>query len=108
MMAKARLVQLRVPDELVRRIDRFVAEGLYRSRSEVIVDATRRFIERAAPSSPLEAFIGSYMTGALKPSKEASSILNHMFDKMRKNPTWRSHFGNSPEEVMRKLRSRAT
>jgi len=106
-MAKARLVQLRVPEELVRRIDRFVAEGLYRSRSEVIVDATRRFLERSAPSSALELFIDSYMAGALKPSEEAPENLRQVFEKLRKDPRWRAQFGNTPEEIMRKLRSRA-
>lgn len=106
-MAKARLVQLRVPEELVRRIDRFVAEGLYRSRSEVIVDATRRFLERSTPSSALESFIDSYMAGTLKPSKEAPESLMQIFQKLRKDPGWRAQFGDTPEELMRKLRSRA-
>jgi len=106
-MAKARLVQLRVPEELIRRIDAYVAEGLYRSRSEVIVDATRRFLERSTPASALEAFIGSYLTGTLKPSEEAPENLREIFQKLRKDPRWPGQFGTTPEEVMRKLRSRA-
>ena len=106
-MAKARLVQLKVPEELMRRIDRFVDEGLYRSRSEVIVDATRRFLERSPPSSALEDFIDSFLTGALKPSKGAEANLGRLFEKLRKDPQWRRQFGTSPSEIMRKLRNRA-
>jgi len=106
-MAKAKLVQLRVPEELIRRIDSFVREGLYRSRSEVIVDATRRFLERSDPSSPLELFIDSFLIGALKPSKEADTNLNQLFEKLRKDARWRTHFGNTPDAVMQKLRNRA-
>jgi len=105
-MARARLVQLRVPEELLRRIDRFVSEGLYKSRSEVIVDATRRFLERSAPTSPLETFIESYLTGRVEPSKGAQESLEGMFEKLRKDLSWRTHFGDTPEKVMERLRSR--
>lgn len=107
-MARSRLVQLRVPEELIRRIDRFVDEGLYRSRSEVIVDATRRFVERSTPSSALELFVDSFLAGTLKPSKEANTSLDELFEKLRKDSSWRDHIGNTPDEIMRKLRSRAT
>jgi metal-responsive CopG/Arc/MetJ family transcriptional regulator len=103
----ARLVQLRLPDELLRRVDRFVAEGLYRSRSELIVDATRRFLQRSAPTSGLELFIDSYMTGAVKPSKESSESLEELFQKLRKDSRWRAQLGDTPERLMRRLRSRA-
>jgi Arc/MetJ-type ribon-helix-helix transcriptional regulator len=106
-MTGGKLVQLRVPEELLRRIDGFVHEGLYRSRSEFIVDATRRFLERSDPSSPLELFIDSFLNGAPKPSKEADTSLDRLFEKLRKDARWRRRSGNTPEEVMRKVRSRA-
>ena len=106
-MSRARLVQLRVPEELIRRIDGFVHDGLYRSRSEFIVDATRRFLERSDPSSPLELFIDSFLIGALQPSKEAGANLDRLFEKLRKDSRWRGRFGSTPDDVMRKLRSRA-
>jgi len=106
-MAKARLVQLRVPEELLRRIDRCVSEGLYKSRSEVIVDATRRFLERSAPASPLEGFIESYLKRVVKPSKHAQRSLDRIFGKLRNDRSWHARFGDTPEEVMRSLRSRA-
>jgi Arc/MetJ-type ribon-helix-helix transcriptional regulator len=107
-MAKARLVQLRVPEELLRRIDGYVSEGLYKSRSEVIVDATRRFLERSAPASPLEGFIESYLRGRVKPSKNVQKSLHKIFGKLRTDRSWHARFGDTPEEVMRSLRSRAT
>lgn len=106
-MARARLVQLRVPEELLRRIDRYVSEGLYKSRSEVIVDATRRFLERSAPASPLEGFIESYLKKVVKPSKHAQKNLDKIFEKLRNDRSWHTRFGNTPEQVMRSLRSRA-
>jgi len=105
-MARARLVQLRVPEELVRRIDRYVSEGLYKSRSEVIVDATRRFLERSAPASPLEGFIDSYLKGRVKPSRHVQKNLDKMFGKLRADRGWHVLFGDTPEEVMRNLRGR--
>lgn len=101
------LIQIRVPEEILRRIDRYVQQGMYRSRTEVILDATRRFLERSAPSSPLELFIEKYLGGKLKPTAEASERLDRIFDKLRSDEAWSEHFGRSPEEVMRRLRSRA-
>jgi len=100
-------VQLRVPEEIVRRIDRYVLEGMYRSRSDLILDATRRFLERSTPSSPLEAFIGKYLEGRLEPMKDAEKRIDQIFDKVRGDENWRNRFGTTPEEVMQRLRSRA-
>jgi len=102
-----RLIQLRVPEEIVRRIDRYVLEGMYRSRSDLILDATRRFLERSAPSSPLEVFIGKYLESRLEPVKDAGKRIDQIFDKLRGDETWRKRFGATPEDVMQRLRSRA-
>lgn len=106
-MTRAKLVQLRVPEELLRRIDKFVSEGLYKSRSEVIVDATRRFLERSSSTSPLETFIESYLAGRVKPSKQVQENLEDLFEKLRSRMDWRAKFGDTPEKVMKRLRSRA-
>ena len=100
------MIQLRVPEEIVRRIDQYVLEGMYRSRSDLILDATRRFLERSAPSSPLEMLIGRYLEGRLQPLKDAEKRVDQIFDKLRSDETWRKRFGATPEEVMRRLRSR--
>lgn len=101
------MIQLRVPEEIVRRIDRYMLEGMYRSRSDLILDAIRRFLERSAPSSPLELFIGKYMEGRVEPLKDAVKRVDQIFDKVRSDGTVRKRFGATPEEVMRRLRSRA-
>lgn len=102
-----RQIQIRVPEEIVRRIDRYVLEGMYRSRSDLILDATRRFLERTTPSSPLEVFIGKYLEGRLEPVKDAERRIDETFGKLRSDETWRRRFGTTPEEVMRRIRSRA-
>lgn len=101
-----RPVQLRVPEEILKRIDRYVREGMYRSRSEVILDATRRFLERASPTTPLELFITRYTDGRLEPSEDAAQILNQLFHTVTADPKWRESFGKTPEEIMQRLRRR--
>ncbi len=101
-----RLVQLRVPEEILRRIDAYVREGMYRSRSEVILDATRRFLQRASPTTPLELFIEKYAAGKIEPSKEATQIIDKLFTSLAADARWKERFGKKPEEIMGMLRSR--
>jgi len=91
-----RLIQIRVPEEILRRIDRYVLDGMYRSRSELILDATRRFLERTAPSSPIEMFIGKYLEGRLEPVEDAKKRVNQILEKVRSDGTWRERFGTTP------------
>lgn len=43
-MAKSRLVQIRIPEDLVKKLDELSRTGWYQNRSEVIVDAIRHLI----------------------------------------------------------------
>jgi len=105
-MAKARAVQVRVPEEFLRKIDRLIETGIYRSRSEVILDATRRLVERSMPPSPLELFVEKYLAGKIEPSREAEEVVSKLFEKVRADAEWRKSFGETPEEVMERLRRR--
>ena len=105
-MAKARAVQVRVPEEFLRKIDRLIETGMYRSRSEVILDATRRLLERSTPPSPLELFVEKYLAGKVEPSQEAEEVISKLFEKVRADTEWRKSFGETPEEVMDRLRRR--
>jgi Arc/MetJ-type ribon-helix-helix transcriptional regulator len=100
------MVQVRVPEEILRKIDKFIQEGVYRSRSEIILDATRRFLEKSTPSHPLELFIDKYLAEKIEPSKDAIRIVDEIFEKVRRDETWKNHFGRMPEEVLEKLRRR--
>jgi len=105
-MAKARAVQVRVPEEFLRKIDRLIGAGMYRSRSEVILDATRRLLERAMPPSPLELFVEKYLAGKIEASREAEEVISKLFEKVRGDAEWRKSLGETPEEVMDRLRRR--
>ncbi|MEM2851386.1 MAG: ribbon-helix-helix domain-containing protein [Candidatus Bathyarchaeia archaeon] len=100
------MVQVRVPEEILRKLDRLVQEGLYRSRSEIILDATRRFLERSTPSHPLELFIDKYLAEKIEPSTDAIRVIDEIFGKVRRDEAWKIHFGRTPEEVLEKLRRR--
>jgi len=105
-MAKARAVQVKVPEEFLRKIDRLIETGIYRSRSEVILDATRRLLERSMPPSPLELFIEKYLAGKIEPSREAEEAVSKLFEKVRADTEWRKSLGETPEEVMDRLKRR--
>jgi len=105
-MAKSRAVQIRVPEEFLRRIDRLIETGMYRSRSEVILDATRRLLERAMPPSTLEFFVEKYLAGKVEPSREAEDLVSKLFEKVRSDAEWRKSFGETPEGIIDKLRRR--
>jgi len=107
-MAKTRLIQIRIPEDMLRKIDRLLEKGMYRSRSEFILDATRRFIEKSMPSSPLESFIHRYLMKKVKPTRESEKTINELFRKVQADVNWRKRFGETPEEVMDKLRKRPT
>jgi Arc/MetJ-type ribon-helix-helix transcriptional regulator len=105
-MAKTRAVQVRVPEEFLRKIDRLIETGIYRSRSDVILDATRRLLERSMPPSPLELFVEKYLAGKVEPSREAEDVVTKLFEKVRVDAKWRKSFGETPDEVMDRLRRR--
>jgi len=107
-MAKTRLIQIRIPEDLLRKIDHLLEKGMYRSRSEFILDATRRFIEKSMPSSPLESFIQRYLMGKVEPIQESEKTIGELFRKVRADVNWRKRFGETPEEVMDKSRKRLT
>lgn len=105
-MAKTRLIQIRIPEDLLKKIDYLLEKGMYRSRSEFILDATRRFIEKSMPSSPLESFIQRYLMGKVEPTQESEKTISELFRKVQADVTWRKRFGETPEKVMEKLRKR--
>lgn len=79
---------------------------MYRSRSELILDATRRFLEKTMPPTSLEFFIQRYLLGKVKPTQESERIVSELFKKVQTDTTWMKHFGKTPEEVMKTLRRR--
>lgn len=107
-MPKTRMIQVRVPEHFLKRIDYLIEKGLYRSRSEVILDATRRFLEKSMPPSYLESFIEKYLAGKVARTTEAKERIDKLFEKMRMDTAWKKRFGETPEEIMDRLRRRLT
>ena len=54
MTAKTILVQIRMPEQLVRTIDSLQDQGMYTSRTEVIMDGVRRLVNAYQTSDPLK------------------------------------------------------
>ncbi|OQA60115.1 MAG: putative nickel-responsive regulator [Euryarchaeota archaeon ADurb.Bin294] len=54
MTAKTILVQIRMPEQLVRTIDSLQDQGIYTSRTEVIMDGVRRLVNAYQTSDPLK------------------------------------------------------
>lgn len=45
-MAESILVQVRIPEKLLKKVEKLCKEGYYRSKGDVIIDALRHLLER--------------------------------------------------------------
>lgn len=54
MTAKTILIQVRMPEQLVRIIDTLQDQGIYTSRTEVIMDGVRRLVNAYQTNDPLK------------------------------------------------------
>lgn len=107
-MPKTHMIQIRVPEDFLKKIDSLIEKGLYRSRSEVILDATRRFLEKSMPASFLESFIEKYLAGKVERTPEAKERIDKLFGKLRTDTAWKKRLGETPEEIIDRLRRRLT
>jgi putative addiction module CopG family antidote len=46
---RARVVSVRLPEELIEEVERLVKEGRFKSRSEVVREALRSFLHERSP-----------------------------------------------------------
>jgi len=63
MTAKTILVQIRMPEQLVRIIDTLQDQGMYTSRTEVIMDGVRRLVNAYQTSDPLKQAVVQSLHG---------------------------------------------
>jgi len=75
-MAKRVLVQIRLPEKLVKTIDKLIKEGYYSSRSELYADALRRFLNDFKFMDEISDFIEEYLSNNIKRDIDSRTTLN--------------------------------
>ncbi len=63
MTVKTILVQVRMPEKLVRTIDALQEEGIYTSRTEVILDSVRRLVMAFQTNDPIKQSVARSLHG---------------------------------------------
>ena len=102
------VVQVRMPKTLLKNIEKLVQSGLYKNRSEVIIDAMRHFIGADRRESDIAAFIRLGLIGKsnMKAKGLTKADLERLWKKVRTKDDWKDLFGENPEQVMARLRGR--
>ena len=102
------VVQVRMPKNMIRNIENLVQNGLYKNRSEVIIDAIRHFIGINDKDSEIAVFIRFGLMGKTKPKtkKIKKNDTEKLWTKIRSNNDWKKVFGKDADSVMSKLRGR--
>ncbi len=66
-MRKTRLLQVRLPERIVKEVDKLIELGLFRSRGEVVAEALRRLImDYSSLADDLSSVIELYLSGRLE------------------------------------------
>ena len=102
------VVQVRMPKIMINNIEKLVQSGLYKNKSEVIIDAMRHFIGFNDKDTELAAFIRLGLLGKTKSKirKINKSDIEKLWKKVRNSDDWKKVFGNDADSVMSKLRGR--
>lgn len=99
------VIQIRMPERLAEDIERLVKKGLYKNKSEVVIDAVRHFLGGEKKSS-IALFIEQQLIGKSEKSGYSKKELDELWEKLRKGEEWRKRFGDSADRVMATLRGR--
>ncbi len=99
------VVQIRMPQKLATGIERLVAEGLYKNRSEVVIDAVRHFLGSERKSN-VALQIEEHLIGKNKRMGYSKEEIDGLWAKVRRGEEWKRRFGVDADEVMITLRSR--
>lgn len=94
-----------MPNTLAEAIEGLVKTGLYKNKSEVVIDAVRHFIGSERKSG-IAVLIEQQLKGQTGNTGCSRVELDTLWDKVREDNEWKKRFGESPEEVMTTLRSR--
>ncbi|MEE8400750.1 MAG: ribbon-helix-helix domain-containing protein [Candidatus Hydrothermarchaeaceae archaeon] len=100
------VVQLRMPKALIKSIEELVQRGIYKNKSEVIVDAVRHHVVGAKERSDVSLFLRDDMRGKAERVGYSREELEILWRKVREGEEWKEKFGSTIEEVMHRLRGR--
>lgn len=108
-MTKSVMVQVRFPRKIAEFIDELVRQGFYKSRSEFIVDASRRLLGRKIQKSRITKFVEEYLKGKVYRSEHGYEKVREICEKIRESEEWKKKFeGKTMEEVMAEVRGRSS
>jgi len=99
-MTKTVVIQARFPERIAKMVESLVEKGVYKSKSEVIIDATRRFLERRRESSRIKKFIHDYLAGHIEKSKSSDKVIEEICENIE--------IEGSVEVVMNRIRRSRT
>jgi len=99
------VIQIRMPEKLAKDINELVKRGLYKNRTEVVIDAVRHFLGREKKSD-IALLIEMQLIGKSEKPGYSKKELDELWEKLRKGEKWKKRFGESPDEVMATLRAR--
>jgi Arc/MetJ-type ribon-helix-helix transcriptional regulator len=103
------MVQVRFPRKIAEFIDELVRQGFYKSRSEFIVDASRRLLGRKIQKSRITKFVEEYLKGKVYRSEHGYEKVREICEKIRESEEWKKKFeGKTMEEVMAEVRGRSS
>ena len=105
-MQKSKLLQVRLSEELLEKLDELVRLGLFKSRSEAVSEALRRLIlEYSAVTDDLSMTVALYMLGRLERNLGPGDKFE--IDEAEAKRNIERFFGTSEvEEVIDKVRGR--
>jgi len=99
------VIQIRMPEKLAGDINELVKKGLYKNRTEVVIDAVRHFLG-SEKKSDIALLIERQLIGKSEKTGYSKNELNALWDKVRPGEAWKKRFGERPDEVMATLRAR--
>jgi Arc/MetJ-type ribon-helix-helix transcriptional regulator len=106
-MRRTVLLQVRVPETLVKELDKLVAAGCFKSRSEAVAEGIRRLLlAYSGAAGSIASLARLYAEGVLERDLEPGTPFEIDVDEARRRIL--EFFGtDSVDEVMRKVRARA-
>jgi len=107
-MKKTILLQVRVPERIVKELDKLIELGIFKSRSEAVAESLRKLLlEYSKLASEEELTIVLYLLGRLK--KDLSPKDTVEVDTVEAKKNLREFFGTDKvDEVLKKIRGGET
>lgn len=99
------VIQIRMPEKLAEAIEGLVKQGLYKNRSEAVIDAVRHFLG-SEKKSGITLLIQRQLMGKSEQTGYSEKELDELWERVRQGEAWKERFGESMDEVMTTLKRR--